>query len=392
MATSNTKKNTLTLPIRALAVPALVAGLRCVTSVNSFKLDTALARNVRDLQEERRKRPSVMDQSLLFGNPDPGPDALEVFDDYRPGSRLQGFANDPARHVPEQPFNRSLLFARQPFQEPSLVSALVPCGLKSAALCESSLSNVFDNSAFENLACAGRGYTNDPGIDANARIALIVWNVLCDDQMQIPDSTFETDRGRWLDFPAPIEISPVVIGENQIDSGSAVKSGQRSVLLIEIDSQRASVVSHGRCLFPTMALFFISLVCFSDYNASRTNEIGRKLRYLSHIAISDVMKRGRIKDFPLEGDVRSVIECDLIGFLRFGKRQRGLYGDSKFYLQSDSRLHMSNIYHLERRRCKTGLRYAKPSRNADFLRLLRKQQSPSAKLMIVGSSCGASTS
>ena len=47
MATPNTKKNALTLPIGALAVPALVAGPRRVTSVYSLKLDTLLARNVR---------------------------------------------------------------------------------------------------------------------------------------------------------------------------------------------------------------------------------------------------------------------------------------------------------------------------------------------------------
>src|SRR5262245_44094352 len=115
MATTNTNKNALTLPIGAVAVPALVAGPRRVTGVNMFKLDTVLARNVRDLQEERRERPSVVNQSLLFGNPDPGSNALEVFDDYRPGAGLQGFINDSVGHIPEQPINRSLLFARQPF-------------------------------------------------------------------------------------------------------------------------------------------------------------------------------------------------------------------------------------------------------------------------------------
>jgi len=262
MATPNTKKNSLTLPIGVLAVPALVAGSGRVTSINSFKLDTLLARNVCDFQEERREWPSVVNQSLLFGHPDSGSNALEIFDDYRSGAGLQGFINDPVGHIPEQPINRSLLFARQPFQEPSLVSALVPCGLKIAALFESALSNVFDNSALENFAGTGRGYTNYSGIHTNARTTLSVWNILCDDQMQIPDSTFARDCGRWLDFPRPVEILLVVIGEDQLNSGSAVKSTQRSVLLIEFDCQGSSVVSHRRSLFPTMALFFFSLVCF----------------------------------------------------------------------------------------------------------------------------------
>src|SRR4030095_9707282 len=130
MATPNTKKTSLTLPIGALAVPALVAGPRRVTSVYSFKLDTLLARNVRDLQEERRERPSVVNQSSLFGHPDSGSNALEIFDDYCPGAGLQGFINDPVCHIQEHQTTRPLLFARQPFQEPSLASALVPCGLK----------------------------------------------------------------------------------------------------------------------------------------------------------------------------------------------------------------------------------------------------------------------
>ena len=120
--------------IGAVAVPALVAGPGRVTSVNWFKLDAVLARNVRHLQEERRERPSVVNQSLLFGHPDSGSNALEVFDGYRPGAGLQGLINDPVCHIPEQPINRPLLFARHPFQKPSLASALVPCGLKIAAL------------------------------------------------------------------------------------------------------------------------------------------------------------------------------------------------------------------------------------------------------------------
>ena len=60
MATANAKKNALALPIEAVAMPALMAGFGRVTSVNMFKLDAVLARNVRDLQEERRERPSIV--------------------------------------------------------------------------------------------------------------------------------------------------------------------------------------------------------------------------------------------------------------------------------------------------------------------------------------------
>jgi len=331
-----------------------------------FKFDAMLARNVRDLQEERRERPSMVNQSLLFGHPDPVPNPLEVFDCYRPGAGLQGFINDPVGHIPEQPINRSLLFARQPFQEPSLASTLVPCGLKIAALFESALSNVFDDSALENLARAGRGYTNDPGIDADPRITLRVWNILCNNQMQIPDSTFARDCGRWLDFPRPVEILPVVIRENQLNSGSSVKSAQCNVLLIEFDCQRSSVVSHRRLLFPTMALIFFSLVCFRNYVASGASEIGWKFRQLSYVPISEMVKRDRVKDLLVEGNLRSVIERNHIGSLRLTKSLRGLLGSLKFYLQGNSRLHTGELYQVSWY-CKRGLRYAQPPRNADFL-------------------------
>jgi hypothetical protein len=366
MATPNTNKNSLTLPIGALAVLALVAGPRRVTSVYSFKLDTLLARNVRHLQEERRERPSVVNQSSLFGDPDSGSNALEIFDDYRPGAGLQGFINDPICHIPEQPINRPLLFARQPFQEPSLASALVPCGLKIAALFESALSNVLDYSALENLAGTGRGYTNDPGIHTNARITLSVWNILCEDQMQIPDSPLARDCGRRLDFPRPVEILPVVIGEDQINSDSAANRGQRGVLLIEFYCQRSSVVSHRRCLFPSVALFFFSLVCFRNYIASGANEIGGKRCHLSYVTISDVVKRDRVKGLLLKGNLRSVIEGDHIRFLRIGKGLRSLFSHLKFYLQRESRLHIGRLISLKPVLQKR-IALAKPPRNADFL-------------------------
>jgi hypothetical protein len=130
MPTTNTYKNSLALAIGAVAMPALMASLGRVACVNRLDLDTLFTRNVREFQEERRERPSVVDQSLLFSDLDPRSNAFEVFDCYRPGANFQSFVHDPVRDIPEQPLNRSLLFARQPLQEPSLISALAPCGLK----------------------------------------------------------------------------------------------------------------------------------------------------------------------------------------------------------------------------------------------------------------------
>jgi hypothetical protein len=162
--------------------------------------------------------------------------------------------------------------------------------------------------------------------------------------MQKPDSTFARDCGRWLDIPRPVEILPVIVGEDQLNSGSALKRAQRGVLLIEFDCQRSSVVSHRRCLFPSVALIFFSLVSFRNYIASGANKISRKFRHLAHITISKVVKRDRIKDFLLKGNLRSVIEGYYIGFLRLGKRQRSLFIRLKFYLQRKCRLHNQATY------------------------------------------------
>jgi hypothetical protein len=78
-----------------------------------------------------------------------------------------------------------------------------------------------------------------------------------------------------------------------------------------------------------VALFFVSFVRLRDHIASGANKISWRLRDVSHVLIGDVVKRDRVKDLPLEGNLRSVIE----GYCY----------------------------------CKRGLRYAKPSRNADFL-------------------------
>ncbi len=172
MATANTIKNTLALPVSGVAVTALVTSPGRVAGVNRFDPDAMFAPDVPNFGEQRRERPPVVNQPLLFGDSDPRPNALKIFDHYRPRAGFQGFVHDLVGHVPEQPIDRSLLFARQPFQEPSLVSALVPCGLKIAALFESALSNVLDNSALENLPSADRGDPDDTRIDADPRLTL----------------------------------------------------------------------------------------------------------------------------------------------------------------------------------------------------------------------------
>jgi hypothetical protein len=367
MPTTNTNKNSLALAIGTVAMPALMASLGRVASINRLNLDTLFTRNVREFQEERRERPSVVDQSLLFSDLDPRSNAFEVFDGYRPGANFQSLVHDPVRYIPQQPLNRSLLFARQPLQEPSLISALVPCGLKIAALFESALSNVLNNSALKNLAGAGRGDADDARIYADARITIRVGNIFCNDQMQIPDSTFVGDCGCRLDPPRPAEILPVIVREDQVKSDSAAESSQRGVFLIEFDCQGSSVVPHRRCLFPPVMFVFISLVGFRNHVASRANEVGRKFRHFPYVSIGDVVKRDRANDFLLEGNVRGVVERNCVGFLSLGDRLRNLLSCLKFYLQRDSYPHLGNIYHLAYWYCKRGLRYAKPSRNADFL-------------------------
>src|SRR5262252_2583883 len=124
-----------------------------------------------------------MNQSLLFRNFDSRPNTLKVFNNYCSRVCFHGFSGNRIGDIPEQPTNATPLFSRQPFQEPSLVSALVPCGLKIAALFESALSNVFDISALENLAGTGRGDSDNTRIHADRHFALRIRNILSDDQV-----------------------------------------------------------------------------------------------------------------------------------------------------------------------------------------------------------------
>src|SRR5262245_7582174 len=290
IAANNTAKRRLRGSVRLVHMPTATPA-RCIPSINRFNLDAALAGHVPDLGEQRCERPSVHDQSLLFGAFDPCADASEVFNRNCPGGHFQGFTNNPVGHIPEQPINRSLLFARQPFQEPSLVAALVLCGLKIAALFESALSNMFDRPAVESFAGVDSSNADDTRIDADHAITLRVRNAPGDDQVQIPDSTFAGNRSRWFNFPFPVEVLPMVVGENQVNPGSAVKRGQRGVLLVEFDCQRSGVISHRRCFLPSVTLFFVSFVRLRDHIASGANEICWKLSDVSHVPIGNVMKR-----------------------------------------------------------------------------------------------------
>jgi len=182
IAANNTAKRRLRGSVGLIHMPTATRA-RCITSINRFNLDATLAGHVPDLCEHRCERPSVHDQSLLFGAFDPCADAFEVFNGNRPGGHFQGFTNNPVGHIPEQPINRSLLFARQPFQEPSLVAALVPCGLKIAALFESALSNMFDRPAVESFAGVDSSNADDTRIDTDYAITLRVRNALGDDQV-----------------------------------------------------------------------------------------------------------------------------------------------------------------------------------------------------------------
>jgi hypothetical protein len=109
MPTTNTNKLCLALAIGPLAVSALVASPGCVASVYRFNSNAIFTRNVRDLQEERTERPSVMYQTLLFSNPDPRSNPFKIFDHYCSGGRADSLLDDSIGHIPEQPFNRSLL-------------------------------------------------------------------------------------------------------------------------------------------------------------------------------------------------------------------------------------------------------------------------------------------
>jgi len=317
-----------------------------IARVNRFNPDAVFTRNVRDLQEERRERPPVHDQSLFPGAFDSLTNAFQIFNHYRSRAGFQGLAYNLVRHIPEQPINRSLLFARQPLQEPSLVSALVPCGLKITALFEPALSNVFDNSALENLAGVDRGDTLDARVDTDHALTLRIGNVSRGNQVQVPRPAFVGDGSCWFDLPRSIQVLPVVVGEDQADSHSPVKGREGGKFLIDPGSQRPSVVTHRGGFFPVVALLFVSLIRLRDYAARGANEIRRQLRQFSQVSIGDVMQSDRVKDFLFKGDFRNLIERNNVGLLSSRKGVACCRSRLKFYLQGESRLHVGALYHL----------------------------------------------
>jgi hypothetical protein len=156
MSTGNTNKPHLRLAIRRVAVPAFVAGLRRVAGIYRCYLDADFRTNVRDFLKQRSERPAVLNQSLLFRHANAAANALQVFDGDYAGVDSLGFADKLVRHIPQQPFDRALLFPCQPFDKLPLIRSLVPCSLERATLFESLLLDVLNASAFENFACAGR--------------------------------------------------------------------------------------------------------------------------------------------------------------------------------------------------------------------------------------------
>jgi hypothetical protein len=322
IATNNTAKGRLrgSIGLINMAAPARP---RRIARVHRFNLNAVFAPDVTDFGEQRRERPAVVNQPLFLRHPDPRSDAL--------------------------------------------IAAFVPCGLKIAALFESSLSNVFDAAAFENLSSVDRGDSDDAGVDADYLLAFRIGNLSRRDHVQVPYPAFAGYVGRRLDLPGSIEVLPVIVGENQTDSDSAIKRRQRGVFLIKFHRQGPRGVANCGGVFPAVMLFFVSLIGFRNYVAGRANEIGRKLRQFAHILISDMVKGHRVKDFLLKSDFGSVIERDYISFLRLGKRARILLSHLKLYLQRDSHLHTGVLYYLSCWHCKRGLRSAKPTRNADFL-------------------------
>src|SRR5262249_31544195 len=136
-------------------------------------------------------------------------------------------------------------------------------------------SNVLDNSAVESFTGIDRGNANDARINADHTFALRIGNVLCDDQMQIPDSTFAGDCGSRLDLLRPVEILSVIVGENQIDSHSTVERSQRGEFLIEFNRERPGVITHRGCFFPAMRRLFVAFVSLRPPRCGQSKQDSR---------------------------------------------------------------------------------------------------------------------
>lgn len=344
--TNTTTKLSLALAVTLRAVTASAARPAGVAGVNGFNADAVLARHVRELQEERRERPAMLNQALLFSDSDSGANTFQVFHRNHARVNPDGFADNAVSHVPEQPLYRALLSARQPFEESPLIATLLPCGLKRTTLPESLLANVPDLAATENFASRCGRHAHDARINAENFRPVRIRHVFGADQVQIPDLAFARNgRGRQ-DFPTAVKVARVIVRQNQARPDSSLERGQRSASLLKPDRQRARVVAHGRRWLPFVTATALALAGFGDDVAGRADEVGGQPCQLPHVFVSDVMECDGVEDFLLKSNSRSVIERDRVSRLSVGQSRRCVGRHFQLNFQRDSCFHISELCHV----------------------------------------------
>jgi len=344
ISTRHTAKVRLALAIALACVTATRAGLACVSGINLYNPNAALACNVPDFCYQRGEWPAELNQPLPFGYADSAKDVFQVFHSNHAGIYKDSFPYNLICNIPQEPLNRSMLSAGQPFQHAALSACFVPC-LQRTAFLEVAPADLFDSSAFENFSGVCSGDSIDAATGTERFRSGCLWNVLLCHQTEIPFTSTLNQGCGTRNSPTAVKVLPMVVTENQPNLDSALHGRKPSASFRNLERERSGIKANARAGFPAMRFlwFRLSVVCFGNDGSGRTYEIGRQAGQFTHISVGQVMQGDRVLNTLPARYFGSLVESNNISRARFIKRGDVLAINGKFDLERDGGFHSGII-------------------------------------------------
>jgi hypothetical protein len=347
VATRQTAKLRLTLAIALLAVTAARASATGVSGIAGLNPHADLTGDMRELGEQGRERPAVMDQALLLSHPNPLTNAFQVFNHDHARVCFDGLSHNAIGDVPQLPIDSAFLTPRQPFQQsPLRASALVPFrfGFERTPLFESAESQLADASAFENFARADRRNLPDAGVNANRARAGRGGNLIVSDKAKVPVALLFDERGGRGNLPTAVKVLLMVSAKDQPDFDAPAFGREGGFSLINLERQRSGIEANPCRLLPVVRSLRLrlSFVGFGDDCASRADEIRGQAGQFANRLVGEVMERERVPHTLLRSDPGSLIQGLRIGGASQVKGEGVILADFQFNLERDGRLHQGN--------------------------------------------------
>jgi hypothetical protein len=347
VATGQTEELGLTLAIALVAVTAARASATGVPRIARFNPHTHLTGDVRELGEQGRERPAVMDKASLLGNPNPVTNAFQVFDHDHARPRFDSLSHDAIGDVPQLPIHRAFLPTRQPFQQsPLRASALVPFrfGFERTPLFESAESQLADAPAFENFAGADSRNLPHARIDADRVGARRVGNLIVNDKAKIPVTLLLHERGGVGNLPTAVKVLLMVSSKDQPDFDAPAFGRESGFSLFNLERERSGIGANPCCFLPAVCFcrLRLSFVGFGDDSASRADEVRWQGGQFADRLVSEVMERDRVANTLRKSDAGSLIQGFRIGGASQVKGEGVTLADFQFNLEGDGGLHLGN--------------------------------------------------